>query len=95
MSLFTAENDAVTLSKARHMVCLEAAWELEALAYVLPDLVPNVDEAHGAYHAVRGIAGRLVTLSNVLMAALGDDVVKTSELESRVLVTPRIFGSEA
>lgn len=95
MSLSTAENDSVSLTKARHMVCHEAAWELEALAYLLPDLVPNVDEAHGAYHAVRGIAGRLVTLSNVLMAALGDDVVTTRELESLVLVTPRYSGDKS
>lgn len=95
MSLTTAENDSVTLGKARHMVCLEAAWELEALAYVLPDLVPNVAEAHGAYHAVRGMAGRLVGLSNVLMAALGDDVMTTRELESRVLVTRRFSGGDA
>ncbi|MDD3936862.1 hypothetical protein [Rhodoferax sp.] len=94
MSLTTSEDGAVNLSKARHMVCLEAAWELEALAYLLPGLVPNVDEARGSYHAVRGIAGRLLNLANVLMAALNDDGVTTPELESRVLVTQRIFGSE-
>lgn len=88
MSLSTAENGAVILGKARHALCLEAAWELEALAYLLPDLVPNIDEAHGAYHAVRGIAGRIVDLSNVLMAALGDDAEKTHDLERKVHVTP-------
>jgi len=87
MTLSTAENGAVTLGKDRHMVCLEAAFELEALAFALPDLVPNVEEARVARLAVRGIAGRLVTLANALMAALGDDVVKTSELENKVMVS--------
>lgn len=95
MSLTNGENESVTLSKARYMVCLEAAWELEALAYVLPDLVPNVAEAHGASHAVRGIAGRLVDLANVLMAAVGDVAVTTVELERRVLVTRTFAGGDA
>lgn len=88
MSLNTDENGTVTLGKDRHTVCLEAAWELEALAFLLPGLVPNIDEAHGAYHAVRGISGRLVVLSNILMAALGDEAEKTKRLERKVLVLP-------
>ena len=86
MCLTTAKNEAVTLSKSRHLVCLEVAWELEALALLLPNLVPNVDEAHGAHHAVRGIAGRFVELSNVLMSALGDDAETTEDLERRVFI---------
>lgn len=87
MTLSTAENGAVTLGKDRHSVCMEVAYELEALALVLPDLVPNVGEAPGAYHAVRGVAGRFVTLANALMAALGDDMETTQELEQKVLVS--------
>ena len=88
MSLTTNENGSVTLGKDRHMVCLEAAWELEALAFVLPGLVPNIDEAPGVHHAVRGIAGRLVVLSSVLMAALFDEAEKTKRLERKILVLP-------
>lgn len=87
MSLTIAKNGSVTLSKARLMVCLEATWELEVLAFLLPTLVPNIDEAHGAHHAVRGIAGRLVSLTGVLAGALWDEVEKTGDLERIVLAT--------
>ena len=95
MSLTTGENESVILSKARQLVCLEAAWEMEALAYTLPNLVPNVDETHGVYHAVRGIAGRFVALSHVLMAAIGDEAETTAKLERRVMVIPISAGGEA
>lgn len=36
MSLTTAENGAVTLSKARHYVCLEAVSDLERSVHVTP-----------------------------------------------------------
>ena len=88
MSLTTAENGDVTLSKARSDICLQVAYELEALASVLPGLVPNIDEAHGAHHAVRGLAGRFVSLANVLMAAIGDEVESTEILSRRVFVAP-------
>lgn len=88
MSLTRDESGAVTLGYARHSLCMEIAWELEALAFVLPVLVPNVDEAHGAYHSVRGVAGRFVTLANALMAALADENEKTGKLERKVFVTP-------
>lgn len=80
-NLEKTEDDQVILSYDRVLVCLEVAWELDALARVLPGLVPNVGEAHGAYHAVRGIAGRFLRLSSVLMSGLGDEAVPTSELE--------------
>lgn len=75
------EGGQVILSYDRVLVCLEAAWELDALARVLPGLVPNVEEAHGAYHAVRGIAGRFLRLSSVLMSGLDDEGAPTSGLE--------------
>lgn len=74
------------------MVCLEAAWELEALAFVLPTLVPNIDEGSGAYYAVRGIASRVLALSNMLMSALDDQVKTTRDLESIIFVTSKFSG---
>lgn len=89
MSLTTAENGAVTLSKARHDVCMEAVWELEALAYVLPTVASNGDpDALKSGFVVRGIASRYVTLANVLIAALYDDAEEVSDLERSVHVTP-------
>lgn len=89
MSLHTAENGAVTLSKARHHVCMEVAWELEVLAYMLPTVTNNADEdAVKSGFAVRGIASRVLSLANVLMAALYDDMEKTKDLECQVRVRP-------
>ena len=91
MSLTTAKNGAVTLSKARHDVCMGVAYELEALAYVLPQLTSNSDvNAMYTSYAVRGIAGRYVTLANALLAALSDDAEATQDLARRVHVEPYI-----
>jgi len=79
----------VTLSRERKMVCLESAWELEALANILPGLVPNVTEAEGAHYAVRGIADRIRRLSHVLMGGLFDEDETVKDLERKVF-----FGSE-
>ena len=89
MSLHTDENGAVTLGKDRHKLCIEAAWELEALAYTLPSITSNADEeALQVGFVVRGIASRCVTLANALMAALGDDAEKTCDIAREVHVLP-------
>lgn len=89
MSLKTNADKSVTLGKARFDVCLSAAFELEALAYVLPSVTCNSDEeAAQSGLVVRGIAGRLVTLSNVLMAALCDKVQPTERLAKKTNVQP-------
>ena len=87
MTLSTAKDGIVSLGKERHSLCMEVAYQLEALALVLPDLVPNVAEAYPARHAVRSIAGRFVELANALMAALGDDAETTERLEIKVMVS--------
>jgi len=96
-SLIDHEDKSVTLNNDRKMVCLEAAWELEALAFVLPGLVPNVVDCLGAHHSVRGIASRVKELANVLMAGLGDIAVEVADIESIVLVTNKweCQGSES
>ena len=66
------ESGGVTLSKRRMDACLEAAWEINALARILPDQVPNIDECRGAHHVVRGISGRLLRLSSLLMSGIGE-----------------------
>ena len=79
------ENDAVTLGKARHIVLMEAAFELEALAFALPVLVADVEG--GARYAVRGVSGRLLQLAQSLMSGLDDQLAETSDLERIVRVT--------
>lgn len=79
--------EAATLSKARHAVCLEAAWEIDALALTLPDLVPiEVGAEDGTRLVVRGVAARLSQLANALQAGLFDEVVTVRELQKRVLL---------
>ncbi|PJC21604.1 MAG: hypothetical protein CO065_02380 [Comamonadaceae bacterium CG_4_9_14_0_8_um_filter_57_21] len=81
------DNESVTLSRERLTVCLTVAWELEALAMVLPGIVP-LDASHGGSHyVVRGMAGRLKQLAGVLMSGLGDSVEETKDLNSTVMVT--------
>lgn len=89
MSLTPGENGSVTLGKGRHDVCMEAIWELEALAYVLSTLASNcTPEALQFGHAVRGIAGRYVSLASVLLAALADDHEETAKLARTIYVQP-------
>ena len=70
----------VNMEEKRQFLCLEVAWEIDAMARVLPDLVPNTDEGYGHHFLVRAMAGRLLRLSNVLMGALGDDAETTESL---------------
>lgn len=80
-----SDTKAVTLSAARHDVCLEAAWELDALARVLPDLA-HVEGETQLLLVVRGITGRMLRLTDALMAGLNDDAVTDKELRRKVLL---------
>ena len=85
----TAHQDgSATLSHDRLNACLEAAWELEVLAQVLPGLVPNVSETHGAHYAVRGIAHRIWCLSRMVMGGLSDNVETVQALERALFMHP-------
>lgn len=72
MNAATTESTGVTLSERRMMVCLDAAWEIDALVRILPDQVPDIDECRGAHLVVRGIAGRLLRLTSLLMSGIGE-----------------------
>ena len=68
----TTECTGVTLSERRMMACLEAAWEIDALARILPDQIPDIEECRSAHLVVRGIAGRLLRLTSLLMSGIGE-----------------------
>lgn len=88
-SLIVHADGSATLSKDRLALCLDATYELEALAYVLPSVTTNGDlEATASGLVVRGLAARFVALANVLMAAVGDDAASTGGLASTVFVAP-------
>lgn len=78
-------SDVVTLSKSRHDICMEAVIELDALCRLLPDLV-HVEDDHVPHMVVRGIAGRMLRLANVLMAGIDDRQVDVADLRRRVLL---------
>jgi len=89
MLLTSKETGAVTLSKERHQVCMEAAWELESLAYVLAGVVQKFDDSAISPHfIVRGIAGRYQTIAKALISALDDDAETTKSLAETILVKP-------
>ena len=79
-----ADNSAY-LSSERHHVCLQAAWELEELAFLIPKAFEGL--------ALRGIAGRIQTLSGVLMSALLDEGESTGELTRLTAVSMTGFHS--
>ena len=81
----TLDDQAVSLSQARHAICLQAVWELDALCRALPDLVPMKDHT-SPYFVVRGICARLLSLSGSLLTALDDETVSDAELHLRVLL---------
>jgi hypothetical protein len=71
------------IDDVRRSVCLQAAWEIDALARILPDHVPP--DEHQAHMVIRGLAVRISNLAEQLMAGLGDGMVTTREIERRVL----------
>lgn len=80
------DDGSITLSEDRATLCLEVAWELEALALVLPGMVPE-DAKQSAHAVVRGMAGRIKQLTSVLMSGLSDSVEDVDGLSSTVMVT--------
>lgn len=58
---------------------LQAVYELDKLARVLPTLVP-VDEDQSHY-AVKGVAGRMLRLTSALLSGLGDDEATAADIE--------------
>lgn len=83
----TEQNPTAIQQEERETILLEAAWEIDALARILPDLVPNVEGIHGAHHAVRGISGRLLRLASALMSGLSDDGESNENLRNIVMLS--------
>lgn len=79
------ETEVFMLSKSRHDICMEAVIELDALCRILPDLV-HVEGDHEPHMVVRGIAGRMLRLANVLIAGIDDRGVDVADLRRRVLL---------
>lgn len=65
---------SIPMNEPHRRLCLEVAWEIDALARVLPGLVPSIDK-NDAHFVVRAMAGRLLRLSHVLMGAADNDAL--------------------
>lgn len=77
----------ISMSEPNRRLCLELAWEIDALARVLPGLVPCVaDGTPDPHFVVRAMAGRLLRLSGVLMGMAdneaADDLMQVIELQA-------------
>ncbi len=66
----------------RQNLCIEAVWEIEAIARTLPNLAEIVDDDFNRRLVVRDMAGRLLRLTGVLLDGLGDSNVSTEDLNS-------------
>lgn len=75
-------DEGLVMDEARRLVCLEAAWEIDALARLLPSIVPRIDDTMEEFLQVRGIAARLRSISSVLMGACGDEHETTVNLRN-------------
>jgi len=85
MSLTTHKDLSVTLTAERNQLCLEAAWELDALAELLPKVTTSeIPEANRTGFQVRVIAHRLRLLASILMSGLGDSLETEDELERQL-----------
>ena len=80
-----APDTPITLSPTRRSACLEAAWEIEALASLLPKL--DLTEEPAAALQLRGLAARLAQLAGVVMSGLDDAAVADADLQ-RLLHLP-------
>lgn len=79
------KNKSVTISHDRLMVCLGAAYELDALARLLPGLVSGNEKQE--HLVVRGVASRIKLLSELLMSGLDDDMKTSDNLKQTLMVT--------
>jgi len=83
MSLTTDKNGAVTLGKARHLVALEATWEIAVLCDALVR-VELTDDDYAAKLLIRGLAARVQDLGSSIMYALDDNDCTTGKLSRSV-----------
>lgn len=72
------------MDEGRITVCLEAAWEIDALARLLPSLLTRDDDNLAEFLQVRGIAARLRSIATVLMSACSDEQEAIESLRKKL-----------
>jgi|GEM_PF-7115519 len=78
-------NKSVTINHDRLTICLGAAYELDALAMLLPGLVSGNEKQE--HLMVRGVASRIKSLSEMLMSGLDDEMETNDKLKRILMVT--------
>ncbi len=73
------DQGCVCLSDARHRACLEAAWEIEALARLLPRVLGQGADTDTALQ-MRGLGARMAALAGVVMSGLDDEAATDRSL---------------
>lgn len=67
------QSSDVELSWQRQLACLEAAWELAALARQLPIIVPLDDSTNQQHFVIRGVVARIDKLASIVISAIHED----------------------
>lgn len=86
-SLTQHENKAVTLTGERRSLCLEATWELDAIAKGLVAFASVGTEAESGQHeyACRAVATRIHALAMLLMYGVSEETESLDDLRSRLV----------
>jgi len=82
-----APDTPITLSPTRKRACLEAAWEIEAMAALLPTL--DLTEQPMVALQLRGVAARVAQLAGAVMSGLDDAAVTDVDLQRMVNLPAR------
>ncbi len=86
-SLTTHDNSSATLSAERQDLCLEATWELDAIAKGLVAFASAVNEPESGQHeyACRAAAARIHTLAMLLMYGVSEPTETIEDLRKRLV----------
>lgn len=86
-SLTKQDNSSVTLSAERQTLCLEATWELDAIAKGLVAFASAGNEPETGQHeyACRAVATRIHALALLLMYGVSEPTETVDNLRLRLL----------
>lgn len=77
-------DNPLSLDRERQLVCLEALWEIEAIARALPFIEFDDENSNSSELVLRGLAARLITLSCAAMSGVEEGSVTTSDLNRKL-----------
>jgi len=82
LSIVSNEPSSASANSQRINVINQAVWEMDALARVLPDLIPLTEDQ--AHYVARGICGRMLRLTSAIMCALDDSESDIDKVMARL-----------